>query len=580
MVTRALAQTGAKPRLLSTNTARISPHPPPLPPPSPKKPWWERRSTLTLVGVVGFGFSYCFLPGILFEAWLAAKTVQRSAVALGVATTLLVEYKWGLDQRPGETGEEYLKRKSGLHLRAAGHLLTGLRTNGGIYVKLGQHLAALVYLLPPEYTDTLKVLQNEAPRSSFESIEKVFLEEWGGRPDRFFEEFDREPLGSASLAQVHRARLKGSGREVAVKIQHHGLDRFADGDILTVELTVKAIKFFFPQFNFDWLADELKLSLPREMDFVNEGKNAERAAKHFRSIGWGSAAGGEVLGLLMTGWGSSPPPVVIPEVVWGLTSRRILTMEFSPGSKISDLAYIRRKGIDVDRVAVAVSQVFGQMIFLTGFVHADPHAGNIFVRPKLGGKRGDFEVVLLDHGLYREVEREIRLNYAHLWAAIISGDERAIRRYADTLGVGHLYQLFSVMLTSRLWNTIAGGGVTSNVGFNELSLLQSNVSTYAVQIADVLAKVPRSVLLLMKTNDLLKSIESTLRPSPDSGSYHIMANYVVRAINEDLLLRDPTLGTRLSCGLRLLEVRAKMSLLSWLLWVRSLLPKPAPSLLL
>ena len=533
---------------------------------SPKPPLWWRRGAVIVpvtaaVVVVTAVASVDFVPKVTKVALVA----ERSAVALGVAIRLLVEYKRGLDQRPGETTEEYLRRKSELHLRAAKHLLAGLRTNGGIYIKLGQHLAALVYLLPTEYTETLKVLQNEAPRSSFESVERVIREEWGGRVEDYFQEFDREPLGSASLAQVHRARLRGSGREVAVKIQHHGLDRFAQGDLITVEATVKAIKFFFPEFNFDWLAAELKASLPLEMDFVIEGKNANRASRQFERAR-ASGVGG-LLGLLIDGY--TPPPVVIPEVIWPLTSRRILTMEFSPGNKISDVDYLRRCGISVDHVAAAVSQVFAQMIFVTGFVHADPHAGNILVRPKLGGRRGDFEVVLLDHGLYREVEREVRLNYAHLWEAIISGDEAAISRYSEALGVGHLYQLFSVMLTSRLWNTIAGGDVGSSIDLAELSSLQSKVSDYAVEIADVLSKVPRSVLLLMKTNDLLKCIEGTLRPSAAFNSYSIMASYLVRAINEDLAQNDLSLTERLACSLKLLQVGAKIKLLDWTLWLHS-----------
>jgi len=171
---------------------------------------------------------------LIFPLFAELKLVTtRSLVALRVATTLLVDYKLSLGQRNGETPAEYSQRKSQLHLRAATTLLTGLRQNGGIYVKLGQHLSALVYLLPAEYTDTLRVLQSEAPRSSLAQVQQVFREEWGGAIEDYFDSFDPEPLGSASLAQVHRATVKGSGQEVAVKVQHERLDRFAAGDIKT-----------------------------------------------------------------------------------------------------------------------------------------------------------------------------------------------------------------------------------------------------------------------------------------------------------------------------------------------------------
>ena len=268
----------------------------------------------------------------------------------------------------------------------------------------------------------------EAPQSKMEEVEKVFIEDWGKPLKEYFEEFEVNPIGSASLAQVHKAKTK-SGKVVAVKIQHHSLDTFSDIDIRTVAFVVKAIKFFFPTFKFDWLAQEMKTNLPKEMDFVHEGRNSERAARLFKNN----------------------PYLVVPQVVWPLTSRRILTMEFSPGHKITDLDYIQSNNFNKDQIADQVSHIFSQMIFVNGFVHSDPHPGNIFVRPLNGKKDGRFQIVLLDHGLYREVERDIRLNYAKLWYSIIQKDEKGIQYYSSKLGVGHLYQLFSCMLTARIW---------------------------------------------------------------------------------------------------------------------------------
>jgi len=340
-----------------------------------------------------------------------------------------LDYKLEIGQREGEGDQEYKDRLSRLHDRSARRFLWLFRTLGGLFVKLGQHLSALVYLLPPEYIETLKVLQDEAPRSRRGEIERVIREDWGGELSEYFAEFSEEPEGSASLAQVHRGRL-WDGQEVAVKVQHLRVGRFARGDAAIVGWVVEGIKRFFPEFNFDWLAQELKVNLPLEMDFVHEGANAERARRNFAD---------------------SLPDLVVPRVIWPLTSSRILTMEFTPGRKVSDADYLKEHGIDPSRVAKLVAEVFAKMIFVDGFVHADPHAGNIFVRPKKDGIRGEFQVVLLDHGLYREVERKIRLDYANLWASIIAADEQGMSKYCTELGVGHLYQLVSCMLTSRLW---------------------------------------------------------------------------------------------------------------------------------
>jgi aarF domain-containing kinase len=178
---------------------------------------------------------------------------------------------------------EHAKAKSECHLRSAKRLLKLCKENGGVFIKLGQHLSALVYLLPVEYCNTLKELQDQCPPSSIESLNDLFLSDANQSLESLFSSFDPNPVGVASLAQVHRAVLRETGQEVAVKIQHPALDDYTAVDVKTVTASVKWVKRMFPDFEFDWLADEMQNSLPKETDFTHEAENANKVRELFSS---------------------------------------------------------------------------------------------------------------------------------------------------------------------------------------------------------------------------------------------------------------------------------------------------------
>lgn len=137
------------------------------------------------------------------------------------------------------------------------------------------------YLLPLEWTTTFLPLQDKCPVSSYKSIEEMFLNDTGHRIEDDFEDFSKEPIGAASLAQVHIARSRLTGEKVAVKVQHPALEEWVPLDLALTRFTFSTLKKWFPEYDLEWLSKEMEFSLPQELDFALEGKNAMRAKDYF-----------------------------------------------------------------------------------------------------------------------------------------------------------------------------------------------------------------------------------------------------------------------------------------------------------
>ena len=305
--------------------------------------------------------------------------------------------------------EEYAALLKQCHQRCAERTLRVLEKNGSIFIKLGQHLSSMNYLLPLEWTTTFIPLQDKCPVSPIESIEAMFQEDTGQTIEELFMDFEREPIGAASLAQVHIAKLKETGQKVAVKVQHPALEEWVPLDLALTSFTFSTLKRVFPEYDLSWLSDEMSSSLPQELDFVQEGINAKHAREYFSHV--------------------NEPSLVIPDVIWA--KKRILVMEYLAGHRPDDLDYIDANGIDRDEVSAALSRIFNEMIFGEDApLHCDPHGGNIAIRKNTHRRNPNFDVILYDHGLYRDIPKALRRSYAKLWLAVIDADEPRMRKYA------------------------------------------------------------------------------------------------------------------------------------------------------
>ncbi|KAL5008761.1 hypothetical protein ScPMuIL_014342 [Solemya velum] len=169
------------------------------------------------------------------------------------------------------------------------------------------------------------------------------------------------------------------------------------------------------------------------------------------------------------------------------------------------------------------------MIFVQGYVHCDPHPGNVLVKKTKHGP----QIVLLDHGLYQTLTDDFRVNYSKMWLSIIRRDTDGIRKYANAMNAGELYELFACMLTARSWDSIVSGVDKTEYTEKEGKEIKRNISFYMLEISDILNKVPREMLLILKTNDVLRGIESCLQCRANATSFINMTRCCVRAMAMD-----------------------------------------------
>lgn len=294
---------------------------------------------------------------------------------------------------------------SRIHQRNADQIFRTATRLRGLLIKVCQVAGTRSDVFPPQYVKTLQQAQDRVPPRPFEVVRRVVESELEKPLDAVFASFESEPIASASLAQVHRARLR-NGREVAVKVQYPDIEQIVRTDLSSLRRICRIYERFDPQpLKLLPLLDELQEHLALELDFRRETANAERIRALF----------------------ANNPRVVIPEIDYAHSSRRVITMELVSGIKVNDKDAIIAAGIDPREVIQTLTSLWNQMIMAFGFFHADPHPGNVFVQP---GPR----FVILDFGLAKQLPRGFGLGLFELMFSMMTQNESAMVRAFQELG--------------------------------------------------------------------------------------------------------------------------------------------------
>jgi predicted unusual protein kinase regulating ubiquinone biosynthesis (AarF/ABC1/UbiB family) len=332
--------------------------------------------------------------------------IVRTVKVVHASTRLWAMYKlpeWGRRLRglPKATDAQLLPT----HERAAQILLDLALDMRGVLIKLCQAVATRSDVFPPAFVERLKQCHDAVPAKPFPVVRAAVERELGRPIEQVFSHFEETPIASASLAQVHRARL-ADGREVAVKVQYPDIEDIVRTDLANMRRVCRVYEFFDPQpIELLPLLTELTTHLSFELDFRREADSGERVKQLF----------------------ADDPLVKIPEVHREWSSERVLTMELVSGMKITDKDGLIAAGIDPRDVVQDLMHVYVRMILGAGFFQADPHPGNLMVTEKR-------ELIVLDFGLSKELPDGFGLAMFELMFSLMTLNEAAMIRAFTALG--------------------------------------------------------------------------------------------------------------------------------------------------
>ncbi|XP_057466459.1 protein ACTIVITY OF BC1 COMPLEX KINASE 7, chloroplastic-like [Actinidia eriantha] len=333
----------------------------------------------------------------------AQRTVDVWFCVLSLHVRVLFDNdKWTYFGGFTEDKQKHRRRRTALWFRER------LLQLGPTFIKFGQFASTRSDLLPREFVDELAKLQDRVPAFSSKKAKDFIANELGAPVDILFKEFEDRPIAAASLGQVHRAILH-NGERVVVKVQRPGLKKIFDIDLRNLKLIAESFKRSkaLSGWTTDWIGiyEECAKLLYEEIDYINEGKNADRFSRQFRNIKW----------------------VRVPLVIWDYTTTKVLTLEYVPGIKINRLDMINARGYSRSLISSRAIEAYLIQVLKTGFFHADPHPGNLAIDE-------DASLIYYDFGMMGEIKSLTREILLDLFYAVYEKDAQKVTRSLIDLG--------------------------------------------------------------------------------------------------------------------------------------------------
>jgi len=391
---------------------------------------------------------------------------------------------------------------------------------GGVMIKVGQFLSSRLDVLPPEVTDELANLQDEVPAEEYEAIRDLAEKELGAPLSEKFEWFDESPLAAASLGQVHRARLRSEDeadgfRNVVVKVQRPSIELIVEVDLSALERVGNWLMRYRPireHADVPALLREFSTTVREEIDYLHEAENAERFFENFKD----------------------DLDVHVPRVVKGVSTLRVLTLEDVYAIKITDYVEITRAGIDRSDVANKLLDTYLKQIFEDGFVHADPHPGNLFVTPLDADDDPPrrWKLTFVDFGMTARVPENVREGLREMLIGVGTKDASRVVGSYQRLGMLlpgadlKLIEQAEAQVFDRFW------------GMSMSELRKTNpdeIRKFAHQYRDLIFsmpfQVPNDLIMLARTVAILSGMCTGL--DPDFNLWSQISPYARKLIEQE-----------------------------------------------
>ena len=425
----------------------------------------------------------------LFVAYFVTTQVALSYFTLSIARRF----------RRAETIERMTLEK---HRKNARRIEAAILRLRGLFIKVGQLISIMANFLPDAFRDELERLQDQVPPRPYQDIEARLREEFGGRaPLEVFAEFSPEPVASASIGQVHRARLK-SGEAVAVKVQYPDIEQMVRIDLQALHRIFRVLRWFMPDYGFDTIYREISEMVTAELDFRREAAAIERITANFAS--------------------RNEKNVRIPRVIAECSTMRVLTTEWIEATKAGQLDRLDSDKVDRRQAARVFIQAYCEQIFVDGLYHADPHPGNLLIQ-STPATRAAPTVVFLDFGAIGTVSEGMRRGMLSFLQGAITRDTARIvaamkemgfiSRRADPEVFDRVVQYFHDKLRGQV--SLQGFSL-KDIRFEAdktlaslLDLRDMNVSLGELRDA---FHIPKEWILLERTLLLLLGVCTTLDP--------------------------------------------------------------------
>lgn len=444
------------------------------------------------------------------------RPLRRLLCAYSVTMKVVLSYATFAIRRRLRSKEKAALLADRIHQQNARRVLAAIVDLQGLFIKVGQLISVMANLLPTAFRKELETLQDSVPARPFDEVELRLREELGRSPREIFAEFETEPVASASIGQVHVARLP-SGEKVAVKVQYPDIETIVATDLRALKRISRIVARLLPDWGWDVIYREIQKMVLAELDYRLEAEAMTAIAVNFKNRS----------------------DVRIPRVIADLSTARVLVTEWIDGVKVGDMRGIASLGIDRTKAARLCIEAYCKQIFVDGIYHADPHPGNLLLTQSVPG--GDPTLVFLDFGATARISPGMRKGIVTFLQGAVTRDVGRIVAAMKEMGfisrhadhevfdrvIQHFYESFRSQMRFQQFST---GSLSAGLDLRGQIATLLDLRQLDVSLADLrdAFHVPHEWVLLERTLLLLLGVCTTL--APELNPAEVIQPYVDRFI--------------------------------------------------